>query len=292
MTIDFIQGVITALISPFTEEGFDEKSFENLLNHQWDHGIRAVVINGTTAESPCLTKDEVKLQVEICRRLYPKMKIILGTGSNCTKAAIENNKFAESLSVDAVLSVVPYYNKPTQQGLYEHFKMIAKNTKLPVILYNVPGRTVAKLELETILQLSEVENIVGIKEATGEPDLIRSIKKGRPNFLVLSGDDGTHLSSALVGGDGVISVISHLIPSEFISLTENARNGESKSVEVFKKYMPLCNVLFTEPNPIPVKAALKRMNIIADDYLRLPLTRISTELDKSLEFEMEKVGLI
>ena len=168
--------VMTAIVSPFKENQLDLDSFKKLLNFQWDNGVTAIVINGTTGESPTLEWSEIEEQVRVTRELKPEMKIVLGVGGNATDKVIQNLKKAESLNPDGILSVVPYYNKPTQEGLKQHFSKIAQSTKLPILLYNVPGRTITSLAVETVVELSKIENIVGIKEASGKPDLFEQYK--------------------------------------------------------------------------------------------------------------------
>ncbi|MAF89986.1 MAG: 4-hydroxy-tetrahydrodipicolinate synthase [Bdellovibrionota bacterium] len=285
--------VMTAIVSPFKENQLDLDSFKKLLNFQWDNGVTAIVINGTTGESPTLEWSEIEEQVRVTRELKPEMKIVLGVGGNATDKVIQNLKKAESLNPDGILSVVPYYNKPTQEGLKQHFSKIAQSTKLPILLYNVPGRTITSLAVETVVELSKIENIVGIKEASGKPDLFEQYKdKTSDDFALLSGDDGTYLESIFSGCTGVISVISHVIPKEFVSWTKQAKEGDRSCLQEFEKYMAFCDQLFAEPNPVPVKESLKHMNILETAEVRLPLVACTSGHSEILKSELKKLGVL
>jgi 4-hydroxy-tetrahydrodipicolinate synthase len=280
---------ITALITPFKNGKVDWQGLESLVKHQLQGGVGGFVINGTTAESPTLDGSEVE---EIFKRVRAivsaKTPLILGTGSNCTKKTIEASQKAEALGADAVLVVVPYYNKPPQRGLVAHFEAVANAIKIPVILYNVPSRTITALSLSSIEQLSKHKNIVGIKEASGNIDFAKEIIAvcGK-DFLMLSGDDGTYPEFLLAGGHGVISVASHIIPKAFSQLLQ-----EPTSNEHYKKYLRLIGLLFAEANPIPVKKALHLMGVISSGELRLPLCELEESLTRDLSLELEKAGLL
>ncbi len=276
------KGVFTALITPFQNGKVDFKSLEKLVEHQVRDGIDGFVINGTTAESPTLKEQERDAIFMAVRAQVPSgYPLIMGTGSNSTDKTREDSRAAEKLGADALLVVVPYYNKPPQRGLLEHFKAVASSATIPTLLYNVPGRTITSLEVETIKKLSEHPQIIGIKEATGNIEFARQIREacGR-EFLLLSGDDGTYdefVESA--GGDGVISVASHVLPAVM------------KKAEA-SKHLALINALFSEANPIPVKMALHLMGILASPECRLPLVALSENLTEKLKVELRKEGLI
>ena len=299
------QGIITALVTPFIQGKLDEDSFIRLIQYQMDKGIKSFVLNGTTGESPTLEKEEVRKIFEIAKSyLSSKDQLILGVGSNSTKKTLQMSELAQSLGADAVLVVVPYYNKPSQNGLIFHFTQVAQNTSLPVILYNVPSRTVVSLEEETIFKLSQLGNVMGIKEASGDMKLVKKLKnRCDPYFCLLSGDDDTCVDFMLKGGCGVISVVSHLIPSELTQIFEkitqekNKRSASenSKNLSVtsqYAKYKNLVRLLFIESNPAPVKMALYKMGLIRSPEVRLPLVPLSEKFEKELEIELENLSLI
>jgi 4-hydroxy-tetrahydrodipicolinate synthase len=274
-------GVITALVSPFNKGQVDYQSLEKLVKDQLSRGIQGFVVNGTTGESPTITSEEIKQIFQTVKRLVPKnFPVIVGTGSNSTAKTIEESRAAEKLGADAVLVVVPYYNKPPQRGLFEHFNQVADKINIPVILYNVPGRTITALEIETIKKLSEHPNIIGIKEASGNVDFAKQIREAcGSEFLLLSGDDGTYDDFMLAGGDGVISVASHIIPEIMLAKKASTR-------------LPLINALFVEANPIPVKKALQILGTIQSAELRLPLVELGTKNTENLKSEMKKAGIL
>lgn len=289
------RGVFTALITPFKNQKIDYISLEKLVKQQIDGKIEGFVVNGTTAESPNLKKEEVaELFKKIKSWTKGNVPLILGTGSNSTEKTIEKTRQANELGADAVLVVVPYYNKPPQQGLFMHFKAVAESSKIPIILYNVPGRTITSLEPETVARLAAIKNIIGIKEATGDMDIERKIIEKTPkDFILLSGDDGTYVDFLKNMGHGVISVVTHVIPEAFVAITNLARGGHHGEAEVIlKKYKALIDLLFIEANPIPVKRAMQLMGIIESAELRLPLVEMSTEGTEKLKAEMKTLGLI
>lgn len=276
-----IGGVITALVTPFQNDHVDMISLEKLVQAQVKAGVDGFVINGTTGESPTLTGNERREIFLAIKRMVPNdFLLIMGTGSNSTMKSIEDTKHAEKLGADAVLVVVPYYNKPPQKGLIEHFTAIANATKLPNILYNVPGRTITALELNTIKQLSKHPQIIGIKEASGNVAFAKQIREAcGKDFVLLSGDDGTYDEFMKVGGDGVISVASHIFPEAF-----KQRN--------VSKYQTLVDYLFKEANPIPVKMALHLMGILQTPDCRLPLVTMSEENTPGLKKLLQENGFI
>lgn len=286
------EGVMTAIVSPFKNGNLDESSYRKLLQQQYDAGIRKLVINGTTGESPTLTEEEIAQLVQLTKAFSDEFEIVIGAGGNATDKVCEAAKKAEALGADAILSVVPYYNKPTQEGLFSHFQKVAASVSIPVILYNVPGRTITALKVETMARLSEIDNIVAVKEATGDLDIIEDILNRAPKLKVLSGDDGTYVEGATKGCHGVISVISHVIPDKFIEWTKRAHEHDAGVIEEYKAYDNLCNMLFAEPNPVPVKTCLKLMGIIDSDEVRLPLIPTTEKHSKALKDELTTKGIL
>ncbi len=287
-------GVITALITPFLKDGeVDFTSLQKLIDFQFQNGVKQFVVNGTTAESPTLTKNEIKSLVSCVRSYNPTINIILGTGSNSTKKTVEMTKWAEELGVDGALVVVPYYNKPTQEGMMQHYRAVAKEVSLPIVMYNVPGRTVVSMDAKTAIDLSAVNNIIGTKEASGNIEITKDIKKGvDPDWLIFSGDDETCLDLCLSGGHGVISVISHVIPKEIINLISKSINKDKSCLQGFEKYSSLLKYLFIEPNPVPVKKALQLMGVIEHATVRLPLVEMSDKNSSRLKEILQKLELI
>ncbi|MGE3973151.1 MAG: 4-hydroxy-tetrahydrodipicolinate synthase [Bdellovibrionales bacterium] len=284
----------TALITPFHNQQVDFDSLRKLVKFQLDGGVSGFVISGTTGESPTLNTEEKKKIFDFVKsEVAGAVPLIVGTGTNSTSETVELSKKATSWGADGILVVVPYYNKPPQRGLVQHYQAVSQSTRLPILLYNVPGRTVAALALDSIYQLSKEKNIVGIKEATGDVAFGKQIlDKCGSSFLLSSGDDGTAIDLALQGARGVISVLSHVIPKEFSELFERATKKDSTASGDFKKYKVLTDKLFCEANPIPVKAALQMMGIIKSDELRLPLSAMKEDLRKELQKEMKACGLL
>lgn len=273
-------GVWTALLTPFRDGAVDVASLEKLLAHQVKNGVKGFVINGTTGESPVLSREERERIFKIARA-QTKVPLMMGTGTNDTAETVRRTQEAQALGADAALVVVPYYNKPPQRGLVEHFRAVASATPLPVFLYNVPGRTITGLAVESIAELAKTKNIVGIKEATGDIELAKKIKAACPReFILLSGDDGTYPGFLEAGGHGVISVASHVIPAEFVRAQNLAR------------YTKLIDLLFCEANPIPVKKAAQLMGLIATAEMRLPLVEMDPAKARELENEMRAVGVL
>lgn len=291
-----ISGVITALVTPFDENGkIDFRSLENLIKNQLAAGVQGFVVSGTTAESPTLEQTEVKELWQCVKSLSkPETICILGTGSNSTKQTILNTQLAVDWSADAALVVVPYYNKPPQRGMFQHFKMVAEETGAPVLLYNVPSRTGCQLLAETTAELSFVSNIVGIKDATGDMKVAEEIqKKSRKGFIQLSGDDGSYVDYLIQGGHGIISVGSHVIPELFLKITELVSLKKFDQAQtLMKANIDLINSLYIEANPIPVKKALNLMKIIQTSEMRLPLISAQAATTERVRHEIEKRGLI
>lgn len=281
------EGIITALITPFKNGEVDYKSLKNLVHDQLRQGVDGFVVHGTTGESPTTTDAEkIKIFDFIKTEVANKVPLILGTGSNSTAITVQATQKAQAMGAHGVLVVVPYYNKPSQQGLFEHFKTVAQSTELPVILYNVPSRTITALELETIVNLSKIKNIVAIKEASGNLEFGEQILK-QTKLTVLSGDDKTSMALAAKGGKGVIAVASHLIGKEMAQAYKKIKEGDSSAHKEYETYFNLIESLYVEANPIPLKYALKKKGIIESEELRLPLVALSEsfrpKLDKALE---------
>jgi len=289
------KATITALITPFDKGAVDYKSLEKLIQHQIQNGIEGFVINGTTAESPTLTENEVAEIFKVARaNVGAEFPLILGTGSNSTSKTSQASEKAQAMGADAVLVVVPYYNKPPQRGLVQHFLTVAKSVSIPVILYNVPGRTITALSADSIRELSQVKNIIGIKEASGNIELASEIvNKCGAEFVMLSGDDGTYVDFLKAGGHGVISVASHVIPREMIQWKKLVQSGKYDEAKAdLKKHTALINHLFVEANPIPVKMAMYFMGQIKSPELRLPLVQMSEDLAEKMKQEMKSLGVI
>lgn len=290
------RGVGTALVTPFNQDfSIDYKSYERLLDYQLNEGVDALISCGTTAEAATLSEEE---KLELIRITIEKSKgkvpVIVGTGSNNTLHAIEFSKKVSGIDgVSALLVVTPYYNKTSQEGLYEHFKVIAESVDKPIILYNVPSRTGVSISPETVLKLSAIENIVGIKDATGDLHYASKIKSlVNEGFAIYSGNDDLIVPSLSIGGDGVISVLSNILPKETKEMIEAYYESDiGKSAKDHIKYLNIIEYLFREVSPIPVKKALKLMGI-CEDYVRLPLVPASDTTSKLLEDELRKLGKI
>ncbi|MFN8790216.1 MAG: 4-hydroxy-tetrahydrodipicolinate synthase [Bdellovibrionales bacterium] len=289
-------GVYTALVTPFDKNfRVDFKSLETLVKQQLQAGVQGFVINGTTAESPTLEISEVKEIWQSVRGWSrPETKLILGTGSNCTRKTIEMTQKAVDWKADAALVVVPYYNKPPQRGLFQHFKKVADEAGAPILLYNVPGRTITSLSVETAVELSHVPHIIGIKDATGDMEIARALKaKTRPGFQLLSGDDGTYAAFLKEGGHGIISVGSHVVPDLFLKVTELSGKKNDQAAQALQdEFKNLIDSLYIEANPIPVKKALQLMGLLKGAGLRLPLLEAQTATEEKLKAELRKKGLL
>ncbi len=267
--------LLTAMVTPFNEEGMvDYEQAKKLALALLNSGSDGVLVVGTTGESPTLTRqEELRLFSEVKSAVGERGAVIAGTGSNSTAEAIEVTKEAERIGVDACLLVVPYYNKPTQEGLYQHFKAIAQSTDLPCILYNVPSRTVTNLSAETVIKLSQIDNIIGVKEASGNLGQVSQIIGNTgEDFLVWSGNDGDTLPILALGGYGVISVASNLVGSQIKGMIDSFIGGKTdKAAEIHRHLLPLINALFIVSNPIPVKYAVNCVGFNVGKP-RLPLT--------------------
>jgi len=289
-----IKGSIVAIVTPMHPDGsLDYDGLRKLIDWHIAEGTDSIVI-GTTGESPTVSMEEhcelIKVAVEHTAKRIP---IIAGTGGNSTAEAIELTAFAKKVGADASLQVVPYYNRPTQEGMYLHFKTIAEAVDLPVILYNVPGRTVADMSNETILRLAQVKGIVGVKDATGNigrgTDLIRLAPK---DFAVYSGDDATAIALMLYGGAGNISVTANVAPRDMHELCVAAMSGNiARAVELNNKLLPLHNKLFVEPNPVPVKWAMQEMGLIPSG-MRLPLAPLGESFHDTVRAALRESGVL
>lgn len=281
--------VITAMVTPFnSKREIDYNKAEELAKYLITHGTDSILVAGTTGEGPALThEEEFELLSTVKRAVANKAKIIMNAGSNSTETAIMAAKWAQKEEVDAILSVVPYYNKPSQKGMIEHFSAIAENTTLPIILYNIPGRTGVNMLPETVAALAEKHsNIVAIKQSYGDMDMVTEMKVCCPeDFTIYSGDDSLTLPMMALGARGVVSVASHIFGSQIKSMIRNYKTGEFlAAVNMHKKLYPAFRKLFMAPNPVPVKAALAHKNLI-EDYVRRPLV----ELTDSEKNELIKV---
>ena len=287
------RGTLTALVTPFRDGGIDTSAFEKLIEAQIAAGITGIVAVGTTGESPTLSHEEreqvIRLAVAIANK---RGQVLAGTGSNATHHAVADTKAAEKLGVDGALLVAPYYNKPSQEGLFRHFKTVADATSLPIILYNIPDRCGVDIAPDTVARLAkECRNIVSIKEASGSVERVSELRAHLPeSFTILSGDDSLTLPFMSVGAVGVVSVASNLFPAEICALVHAYQSGDAKSAEnLHRKLFPLFKDLFIEPNPVPVKTALGWRGAMSGEC-RLPLCEMSeanqARLRKSLaEFE-------
>jgi 4-hydroxy-tetrahydrodipicolinate synthase len=266
-------GVGTALVTPFTGDGsVDEAAVKRLARRQIDGGVHFLSPCGTTGEAPTLThRDKLRIVELVVEEANGTVPVLAGAGGYDTREVIELARDMERVGADGILSVTPYYNKPTQEGLYQHFKAIAEGTQLPIVLYNVPGRTSVNMSAETTLRLSEIRNIVAIKEYADLPQMSTIISGAREDFLVLSGDDPVTVASMAIGGRGVISVASNEAPSEMAQIVELCEKGDFAAARKLHHWLlPLIQVNFAETNPIPCKAAMAAMGLLEENY-RLPM---------------------
>jgi 4-hydroxy-tetrahydrodipicolinate synthase len=291
-----LQGTGTALVTPFKKNGtIDEQSLRKLVDWQIKSKVEFLVPCGSTGESATMTRDERRRVIQIVfEQAAERVPVIAGTGTNSTNDSIELTHDAKEIGIDTVLLVGPYYNKPTQEGFYQHFRKIAEECDVKVVLYNVPGRTASNMLAETALRLAEdVKQVIAIKEASGNLEQVMQIIKHAPkDFSVLSGEDSLTLPMVTSGGDGVISVISNEVPKEFSDMVRYALKGDlNKAKELHYKLFDLMRVNFIESNPIPVKTALHMMGMM-DDTLRLPLTKISKAGNDKLRKVLKDLKLV
>ena len=292
------KGSIVALITPFKDSNLDEEAFISIIHYHLKNGTNGLVPGGTTGESPTITHDEHKKIIAISvKESNGKIPVIAGTGSNSTDEAISLTKFAEKAGADAALVVTPYYNKPTQEGLYHHYKAINDNCGIPIIIYNIPPRSVVDMSVDTMARLFELKNIIGVKDATANLDRVTQQKnKMGDKFVQLSGEDGTALEFNLKGGNGCISVTANIAPklcSEFqeASLAKNNNNLISKAKQINEKLLPLHNSLFIESNPSGVKYGASLLGLCSEE-VRLPLVKTTVPTKKIVKSAMSNAGLL
>lgn len=282
------EGTITAMITPFIDQKVDETGFIENVRFQIEHGVNGLLLLGTTGESPTLTETErwrlVSLAVQEAKG---KVTLIVGTGDNCTQKTIQNTKKASDFGADAVSIINPYYNKPSQEGIFRHYEAVATQTDLPILVYNNPGRAATNIETSTLNRIAGLPNICGVKESSGNinqvGDILHTIGKKYPNFTVLSGDDILTLPIIALGGHGVVSVLSNLLPSMVCELVNAARKGDLyKAQELHYKMLSANKVIFVESNPIPIKAAMNLFGMPAGDC-RLPLCKLNGANQQTLQ---------
>ncbi len=294
---DEFRGVFTALVTPFFKGEIDQDSFSAVVEQQLAGGVRGFVVNGTTGESPTLHSEEVEQLLRAGREVAKSKGLnpvfVVGTGTNSTEKTVEATLRAQELGVDAALVVVPYYNKPNELGLVRHFEKLAQVVKIPLILYNVPSRTGVSLSVDTVAALSVHPQIIGLKEASGNLSLVKAFRdRCGDEFILLSGDDQTSLQFVYIGGDGVISVCSHVLPEQMVSWMRRVFEKDISAIVEFAKYRHLVQTLYLDSNPIPVKMALYLMNLIQSAELRLPLTELSEEKSLVVRAALREVGLL
>lgn len=287
--------IVTAMLTPFTKDGaVDYAEAVRLANYLADNGTDTVLLSGTTGESPTLThEEEEQLFMEVKRGLGKKAKVMAGTGSNCTATAIESTKKAEKLGVDGALIVVPYYNKPTQEGLFQHFKAVAEATSLPLMIYNIPGRTSRNMEPDTVARLTQFKNYVAIKEASGDLLQMKKIRDITPkSFLLYSGDDGLTLDVMKIGGVGVVSVAAHLVGPRLKEMIKAFTAGNIAKAEAINKELEdIFKVIFITTNPAPIKAAMNMLGFNCG-IPRLPLVDLNDAEKAALRAVLVKHKLV
>ena len=291
------KGSNVALITPFKDNALDEENYIKLINFHIENGTNGLVPAGTTGESPTLNHNEHQKVIEICiKESGGKIPVIAGTGSNSTEEAVSLTKHAEKAGANGVLVVTPYYNKPTQEGLYQHYKAINDNTSLPIIIYNIPSRCVIDMSVDTMARLFELKNISGVKDATGDLNrLDQTIKKLGPEFIQLTGEDGLALEFNKRGGVGIISVTANIAPklcSDMQKLSISKNKDDLKKAEIIDKNLqPLHKALFIESNPAPVKYAAKILGLCHDE-IRLPLVNVKKETEQEIQKALSFAKLI
>jgi len=287
------QGTLVALVTPFTGGQVDYAAIERLVDWHVDQGTDALVPVGTTGESPTVDVAEHEKIIEtIVKQADGRIPVVAGTGGNATAEAVELTTFAKAVGADASLQVCPYYNKPTQEGLYQHFATIAETCDLPLILYNIPSRTGISITPETVARLAELEQVVAIKEATGSMDQASRILS-LCDLTVLSGDDSLTLPLMAIGGKGVVSVVANLVPGDVKTLTDAMLAGDVATArQAHRKLFPLCRAMFVETNPIPIKTAMKWAGLLESDEKRLPLADLSPAAADTLRQALTDYGLL
>jgi 4-hydroxy-tetrahydrodipicolinate synthase len=288
------QGAMVAIVTPFANGQVDEAGLKELIEFQIAGGTAAIIPCGTTGESATLSLEEHERVVAITvEQVAKRIPVIAGTGSNNTEEAIRLTRHAKHVGADGALMICPYYNKPTQEGLYQHFKKVAESVDIPIVLYNIPGRTSVNMDVETIFRLSRVPNIVGIKEASGSMKQITDIiARCNGDFDVVSGEDFLTYPLMCVGGKGVISVSSNILPADMATLCKLCLEGKyAEARKLYYRLLPILHALFYETNPAPVKAALAMMGKIASDEVRLPLVSMSQANRERLRRELQNYGI-
>ena len=289
------RGSIVAIVTPFKNGQVDIPKFKELIEFQIKSGTQGIVPCGTTGESPTLTHEEHNLVVETCVAMVKKrVPVIAGTGSNATAEAVALTRHAEKAGADGALVVTPYYNKPTQKGLYLHFKAVADSVKIPVILYNIEGRTARNIETDTVARLArDCKNIIGVKEASGNLQQIKDVRRAcGDKFIIFSGDDALTLPVLEIGGVGVISVVANIIPKDVAALITAFNSGnKSKASEINDKMIPLIKAMFIETNPIPLKKAMELLGMCSGE-LRLPLCEMEEANIEKLKIALHNYGLL
>lgn len=289
------KGIYIPLVTPFYNGEIDWESLENLIEYYIEKNVDGLVPCGTTGESPTLSEKEHMEVIDfVIKKVNGRVPVIAGTGSNETAKAVEFTVQAEKLGANGALIVCPYYNKPTQEGILAHYKKIAEATSLPIIVYNIPGRTGRNIEVSTIMELANIENIVGIKEASGDINQLMDVIRLRPGgFSVLAGEDHLIFINCALGGDGAIAASAHLLPEKFKEMCKLAWEGNSnKAAEIHFRLLPLVRLFFAETNPSPVKTALKILGLIRSDEVRLPLVPTSKTLSEKIRKELEILGVV
>lgn len=282
-----IEGIWLPAVTPFKNGEVDLESYERLLNHYIGEGITGIMPLATTGETPTLSEYEYEKvldkTVEVCK---DKVKVFAGVGGNNTRAVVDKLKVVEKHGVQGILSVSPYYNRPDQRGIYEHFNAISESTDLDIVLYNIPYRTGRNIENETLFKLAEKKNIIGVKDASGDFNKTIDLLLNRPeDFSVLSGEDMYFYNSLLLGGDGAVAASAHFRTKDFIKVYNDIKNNDyKKALETWKELAKMIPLLFKEPNPTPIKYILGKKGIIDSGEVRLPLVEITDELKKELEF--------
>jgi 4-hydroxy-tetrahydrodipicolinate synthase len=287
-------GAIVAIVTPFSNGKVDEKAFRGLINFLIDGGISGIVPCGTTGESATLTHQEHERVIDITvEEVGGRVPVIAGTGSNSTDEAIRLTKHAKDAGADAALLITPYYNKPTQKGLYEHYKAVASACDIPQVLYNVPGRTGVNMSAETVVELSKIDTIVGVKEASGDLVKCSQIARDTPeDFCLLSGEDALNLPILCVGGTGAISVTANILPGKLSAMISAWKKGDTKTARtIHLEMLDINNVMFIETNPIPVKTALAMMGKIREEF-KLPLCPMVEANRKKLAEVLKRYGCI
>ncbi len=287
-------GAFTALITPFTSNGIDEPSYKRLIDWQIAQGIHGVVPCGTTGESPTLSEKEHEHVIELCVSIVNKrVPVIAGTGSNSTAEAVHMTKHAAKLGADAALVVTPYYNKPTGKGIYLHYKAISESADIPIILYNIAGRTGRNIEPELMARLAGIRNIIGVKEASGNLAQMKKIRELCPkDFLLISGDDALTLTVLSMGGVGIISVVSNIVPKDVAQLVNSFNKGDKAGAQAINaKLLPLIEALFIETNPIPVKTAASLMGLCSP-LMRLPMCDMEDANLAKLKQALKSYGVL